>query len=128
MVDTQIHAEKRVLLSGQERRGSSKARFKGVDAVLREVIDDTLKQVFKEAGTRVIYDYFENVRALRIEAMAENPESFSISLKQLLGSAAPVIEDLILRNLHSELQTEFEDKEGCEFSGHIKQLRDKYRC
>jgi hypothetical protein len=101
---------------------------KKLNDVLVQVIDDTLKQVFKQQGTKVIYDYLEKNPELRIEEITEKPELFSESMRKLLGSAAPVIEDLIIKNLYTQLNTEFEDRDGYEFSCYIKELREKHRC
>jgi len=68
------------------------------------VVDEKLKQVFKEAGAEVIYGYLE----------------------KLLSSAKPVIEKMILKNLYCKLELKFVEKEGYEFSDYIKELREKY--
>jgi len=39
-----------------------------------------------------------------------------------LGSAAPMIERMILENLYSKLGLKFEEEEGCGFSDYIKEL------
>lgn len=101
---------------------------KELSNVLSEVIDNTLKQIFKEPGTKVIYDYLGKNPNLKIDEISEKPEIFSDGIKKLLGSAAPVIEDLIIRNLYMQLNTEFEDKDGYGFSCYIRELREKHRC
>jgi len=124
----QIRVDNAILQSSTEHERKVSEKREKMEDMLLKVIDDTLKQVFKEAGTKVIYDYLESNPYLKIEEIAEKPELFSDSLKKLLGSAAPVIKDLILKNLYSQLQSEYEDKEDCGFSCHIKELREKYRC
>jgi len=99
-----------------------------LDDLLLSVVDETLKQVFREAGTKVIYDYLENSFHLKWEEIAEKPEVFSAGLERLLGSAAPVIEKMILKNLYSKLKLKFEEKEGCGFSDYMKELREKCEC
>jgi len=88
------------------------------------VADETLKQIFKEEGVKVIYDYLENNSHLKREEIAEKPKVFSGGLEGLLGSAAPVIENLILKNLHAKLGLKFREKKGYGFSDYVKELRE----
>ena len=90
-----------------------------------EVIDETLKQVFKEDGAKVIYDFLENNSKLSLKDVSDKPEVFSSSLEMLMVSAARVIEQLILKNLYSRLGRTFEEKDGYKFSDYIKELRRK---
>jgi len=101
-------------------------KTQSVDDLLPSVVDETLRQVFKEAGTKVIYSYIENKRHLKREEIAEKPEVFSAGLESLLVSAARVIEKLILKKLYRKLGLKFEKKKGYEFSDYIKELRAKY--
>ena len=88
------------------------------------VADETLKQIFKEEGTRAIYDYLENNSHLKREEIGGKPKVFSAGLERLLGSAAPVIENLILKNLHAKLGLKFREKKGYGFSDYVKELRE----
>ena len=88
-----------------------------------EVVDETLKQIFKEEGTKAIYEFFANHAHLKLEEAAEKPEVFSASLESLMVSAARVIEQSILKNLYSRLGLKFEEKQGYEFSDYIRELR-----
>jgi len=97
-----------------------------LDDLLLKVVDETLRQIFREAGTKVIYDFLENNHHLKREEFAKKPEVFSAGLERLMVSAAPVIENLILKNLYSKLGLEFEEKEGYEFSDYIKELRKRF--
>jgi hypothetical protein len=99
-----------------------------VDDLLLSVVDETMRQVFKEEGVRVIYGYLENNSHLKREEIAEKPEVFSAGLEMLLGSAAPVIEKLILKNMYSKLELKFREKKGYEFSDYVKELEDKCGC
>ncbi len=87
------------------------------------VVDDTLKQVFKEDGTKVIYDYLEKQAHLKLQDAANKPEIFSDSLKKLMLSAATIIEQHILKNLYSKQGLEYEEKPEFTFSDHINKLR-----
>ena len=90
-----------------------------------EAVDDTLKQIFKEDGAKVIYEFLENHTCLRLEEVADKPEVFSDSLERLMVSAARVIEKLILKNLYSRTGLKFEEKPGYEFSDYIRELREE---
>ncbi len=91
--------------------------------IFAEVVDETLKQIFKEEGAKAIYDFLTNHAHLELEEAAEKPEVFSASLEGLMVSAARVIEQAILRNLYSRLGLEFEEKNGYEFPDYIRELR-----
>jgi len=105
--------------------GMSKGRYavEKLDDLLLEVVDETMKQVFKEEGTKAIYNYLANNSHLKLEEIAEKPEVFSAGLERLLTSAAQVIEILILKSLHRRLGLQFEKKKGYEFSDYVKELR-----
>lgn len=128
LADKVLPVEKVMLHSDKEPLGKNTEEDKKLNDILAQVIDNTLKQVFKQPGTKVIYDYLEKNQDLKIKEITDKPELFSESMRKLLGSAAPVIEDLIIRNLYVRLNAEFEDKDSCEFSCHIRELREKHRC
>jgi len=103
-------------------------KTESLDALLLSVVDETMKQVFAEVGTKVIYGFLGNNSHLKREEIAEKPEVFSAGLERLMSSGAPVIENLILKSLYSKLELKFEEKEGYEFSDYIKELRKGCRC
>lgn len=90
-----------------------------------ETVDETLKQVFKEEGTKVIYNFLETQSRLKLEDFADKPEVFSASLERLMVSAAQVIEQTILNKLYSKAGLKFEAKKGYEFSDYITELREE---
>ena len=92
------------------------------------VADETLKQIFKEEGIRVIYDYLENNHHLKRGEIAEKPKVFSAGLERLMVSGAPLIEKLILKNLYGKLGLKFREKKGYEFSDYIRELEEKCGC
>jgi len=96
-----------------------------LDDFLVNAVDETLKHVFREEGAKVIYDYLENNHHLKREEIAEKPEVFSAGLERLLGSAASVIEKLILKNLYGKLGLKFRERDGYEFSDYVKELRER---
>lgn len=89
-----------------------------------ETVDETLKQVFKEEGATVIYEFLENQSSLQLEDVADKPEVFSAALERLMVSAAHVIEQTILNKLYSKLGLKFEEKNGYKFADYIKELRE----
>jgi PAS domain S-box-containing protein len=95
------------------------------DAMLLAVMDETLEQVFKGVGVQVIYASFEKNFQLKREDILKNPDVFSAGLERLLGSAAVVIEKLIIRNLCQRIGLDHEEKEGFQFSDRINELRWK---
>ena len=94
-----------------------------VDDLLPSAVDETMRQIFNEAGTKVIYDYLMNNHHLKLEEFAEKPEVFSAGLERLMVSAARVIEQMILKNLYRKIGLEYAEKEGYGFSDYIKELR-----
>ncbi len=98
-------------------------KWEGWNAFFVEVVDETLKQIFKEDGAKVIYEFLENHSCLKLEEIADKPEVFSASLERLMVSAARVIEQIILKNLYSRLGLKFEEKEKHSFSDYIRELR-----
>ena len=94
-----------------------------LDDLVLSVAVETMKQVFKEAGVKVIYDFLENQCHLKREDIPKKTEVFSADLEKLLGSGATVIEKMILRNLYHKLELRFKEKKGYKFSDYIKELR-----
>jgi len=103
-------------------------RTVSLDDLLLNVIDETLKYVFKEPGAKVIYDYLRDQCHLKREEIAEKPEVFSAGLERLLKSGAVLIEKMTLTNLSSRLQLKYVEKDGYGFSDYIHELREKCRC
>ena len=97
-----------------------------LDDLLLSVVDETMRQVFRDAGVKVIYDYLASNSHLRREEIAEKPEVFSAGLERLMVSAARVIENSILKNLYRKLGLKFEEKESYGFSDYIKELRERF--
>jgi len=94
-----------------------------LNSYFADAVDDTLKQIFKEDGAKVIYEFLENHSRLKLEDVANKPELFSATLERLMVSAAHVIEQLILKNLYRRLGLIIEAKAGCEFPDYIRELR-----
>lgn len=90
-----------------------------------ETVDEALKQIFKEDGAIVIYDFLEKQSKLKLDEAADKPEVFSASLERLMVSASQVIEQTILTKLYSKMGLKFEEKDGYKFSDYIAELREE---
>jgi hypothetical protein len=95
------------------------------DDFFAETTDETLKQIFKEDGVKVIFEFLENNSNLSLKDLANKPEVFSAQLQKLMVSAAQVVEQLILKNLYAAQGLDFEEKKGYTFSDYIRELRGK---
>jgi len=107
---------------GVTKKSNTTEKTWSADDLLFSVVDKTMKQVFREEGSKVICDYLENNSHLKLEEVCEKPDVFSAGLERLLGSGASVIEKLILKNLCQRLRLEYEEKGGTGFSDYIKEL------
>jgi acetolactate synthase small subunit len=125
---TEHTVEKSIVLVSTPHEDKACEKTGKLDDLLVRAVDETINQIFKEAGAKVIYDCLENKYHLRLEEIAGKPDEFSAGLERLMVSAAPVIEKMILKNLYSKLELKFEEKEGYQFSDYIKELRVKSRC
>ena len=96
--------------------------IEGVGNLLPDIVDRTMKEDFREEGSKVISNYLEGKSNLKLEEIAEKPEEFSASLERLLGSGAPVIEKMILKDLYLELCLEYKEKEDYQFSDYVREL------
>ena len=93
------------------------------DKQICNIIDETLQSIFQEEGVKAIYRYIEKKHQIDIIEIVENPEILSVSLKKLLGTAGPTIENQILKKIYTELHMEFKVKHGYHFSDYIKEVR-----
>jgi|SRR3989304_4625390 len=93
--------------------------------LLLNAVNETVKQIFKEAGAEVIFNFIEKQCHLKLEEIVEKPEVFSAGLERLTVSATSVIEKMILENLYSKLNLRFAEKDGYDFSDYIKELKEK---
>jgi len=93
------------------------------DALLLDVVDETLTQIFRDVGVRVIYASFEQNCQLKREEIPERPDAFTVCLGKLLTSAALVIEKLIVKNLYRKCGVEYVESTIFNFSGRVKELK-----
>jgi len=94
--------------------------------LLVQAIDETMNEMFREEGASAIYGFLENESQLKRENISSKTEAFSTGLRKLLGSGAPVIEKLILKNLCHQLELKFVQKKGHSFSDYAKELTERF--
>ena len=80
--------------------------------LLSDTIDDTIRQVFGESGSELIYTLVETHVFLKREEVAEKIEAFYAYLEKLLGSeGAHIIQNTSLKRLCLKLRREYEEVE-----------------
>jgi len=80
--------------------------------LLFEAIDDTIRLVFGESASELIYRLMERHVLLRREEVGEKIEVFYSYLEKLLGSeGARVIQNISLKRLCLKLRREYEEIE-----------------
>jgi len=94
--------------------------------LLIRVINKTLNQIFREEGANVIYSFLENKSHVKREDISGKTGAFSAGLRELLGSGAPVIEKLILKNVYHQLGLKFVQKKGHGFSDYLEELMERF--
>ena len=97
------------------------------EKTLNEVIDSTLKEVFSESATSIIYYYLEMNCKLKAEDIAKNIDTFREGLEQFLSSGALAIEGIITKRLYRHYKLKFENKEGYVFTDYVKDLRRRVK-
>jgi len=95
---------------------------RSLEALLRKTINDTLKLIFNSKSAGIILRKAEE-RGFLKSAKSEDIEVFSVVLRELLGSSSLMIEEAILRSLHSKLGLKFIEKAGYRFSDYVNELK-----
>lgn len=117
-----VTAEESSAPTGTETKGKISKRIGGLDGLLLEAVDETFTHVFREAGAKAVYKFIENNCHLKREEIAERPDVFSAGLEKLLGSGAPVLQDLILKKLCCKLEFKPAERDPSDFADYIKEL------
>ena len=82
--------------------------------LLFEAVDDTIRLVFGESASELIYGLVERHALLKRGEVGEKIEVFYSYLEKLLGSeGAQVIQETSLRRLCIKLRREYEEIERC---------------
>ena len=80
--------------------------------LLSEATDDTMRRVFGETASELIYTLTETHASLKREEIGEKIEAFYAYLERLLGSErAQIIQGICLKRLCVKLRREYEEIE-----------------
>jgi hypothetical protein len=101
----------------------NRKQTKSFDQLLQNVIEDTLKDVFKEIGAQFTYNFLKSNYDLDKEGISENPEIFSTGLAELFNSGGIAIEKLILSKMRHKLKVNYDGRKHLSFKDHITKLR-----
>jgi hypothetical protein len=119
-----VTAEESRSLTRAETKCKISKRIAGLDGLLLEAVDEAFTHVFREAGAKALYKFIENNCHLKREEIAQRPDVFSAGLEKLLGSGAPVLQELILRKLRCKLELKPVERERSDFADYIKELAE----
>jgi len=92
---------------------------------LIEAVDCGL-QLFGESARKAIYFHLERDHSITREKVPENIEAFVNGLENIFGAGALVIERSILRNLHSKLGLQYEEKKNFTFIDSLNRAREMW--
>jgi len=108
------------------------------DQVLIESINKTLRYVFGDKATQIIYEHLEK-KSCPLFEIPKRPNIFSSELRMILNSEGgqisrstrasmltPILEKAILKELSHKLGIFFSDDEPIIFEEHVKRLRGAY--
>jgi hypothetical protein len=85
---------------------------KGFGELLSEMIDVTIKRVFGESASELIYSVMERQASLNREEISEKIDDFQVYMRKLVGSEiAQIILVTSLKDLCTRLQREYEEVE-----------------
>ena len=88
-------------------------QYKSFDQLLLDVIDEALSKL-GESGRTSIYIYLEEFFNIRKHEIPSRLNEFSDALKKILGSGAPELEVLFMKNLNAKLEATYK-RPMCEF-------------
>ncbi len=109
---------------------NTKESEKGLKKCLLQTIDESLNQVLGGIATQKIYLFLEEKHHLKIEDIPNNLEDFQVTLNEIFGRGALVIEKTIMEKLYSRLSISnekvslrYENKEQFNFVNYINDLK-----
>jgi hypothetical protein len=91
-----------------------------LDDLLLNAADETLRRVIKDVGVEAICGFVENRCHLKRDKIAGRPEKLAAELLELLFSAAPMVENMIIESLCSRIGLRFEEREGFGFPNMLR--------
>jgi len=93
------------------------------DKTLLEAVDHALLAL-GESPRKAIYYHLDKRFKLPREDIPEDTEKFTQALSTIFGPGADVIAKLVVKNLYSKLNMNFEDKTGFEIVDYISLARE----
>jgi hypothetical protein len=119
-------------VSEGERLEQEDRESDGFNGMLSRVIDKTLRHVFGDINTGVIYKYLER-RRCSLSDIPAKPNEFSAELRNILGSgrgqileAASILEETIVETISAELKMDLDSLRPARFADNVKKLREAY--
>jgi len=103
---------------------STESRREQFERAFLEAVDKGLI-VLSESVRHTIFFYLEKNYGLKREEISEKLEEFSSRLEGLFGSAALVVEKLIIKDLHQRLGLKYKDM-NWSFTEHVRAAQETY--
>jgi len=94
-----------------------------IDSLLVEVITREMRQLFGEIPAGVFFTHLERKHGLLRSEIPHKPEVFMQALRMVLGSASPMFERVIVKQLCSNLGLESQEKEEYRFIECMRKVR-----
>jgi phage gp36-like protein len=91
------------------------------------VTEKVLKEIFGDAATTSICKYLEKNYDLKLEEIPSKLDVFSRALESYLDSGATVIEEIILKNLHTKSEVDSGRFREKTFQQRLSELRQIYK-
>ena len=95
------------------------------ERIILRTIDSILKKVLGEGVANIITVYAKKSNPSKWE---ENPEKVKFlvnALRDLVGLSSRTVENMILKNLYSLLELNFEEKANYDFFDYLRELRKR---
>ena len=90
-----------------------------------DALNESLMQILGETATNTVLSYLERNNAFQREDIPHNIDRFHSCLTELLGSAALLLENQIIKVLCHKLNIDYDVKENYAFIDYIKELKYK---
>jgi phage gp36-like protein len=91
------------------------------------VTEKVLKEIFGDAATNSICKYLEKNYDLKLEEIPSKLDVFSRALESYLDSGATVVEEIILKNLHTKSEVDSGRFREKTFQQRLSDLRQIYK-
>jgi hypothetical protein len=95
------------------------------EKVILQTIDNVLKKVLGEGVANIITIYAKKGDHSKWEEDPERVKALLDALRDLVGLSSRIVEHMILKNLYSLLELNFEEKANYDFFDYIRELRKR---